>query len=114
MVPFEVCLVDHEYVRDLQDARLDHLHAIAEVGGQNHNGRVGDGRDLELRLADTDRFEDHRVEAERTQQSDALASGQGKTAEVTARSHAANEDLGIERMALHADAVAEDRATCER
>src|SRR5260370_28971419 len=113
MVPFEVCLVDNEYVRDLQDARLDHLHAIAKVGGQNHDRRVGDRRHLELRLADPDGFEDHRVEAERAEQPDALASGQGKTAEMAPRSHAANEDLRIERVALHADAGAEDGATGE-
>src|SRR5260370_4440076 len=113
MVPFEFLFVDKEYVRECQDARLAYLHAIAKVGGQNHDRRVGDRRHLELRLADPDGFEDHRVEAERAEQPDALASGQGKTAEVAPRSHAANEDLGIERVTLHADAVAEDRATGE-
>src|SRR2546430_11679005 len=62
--------------RDLEDAGLDHLHAVAEVGGQDDDCGVGDRRDLELRLTDADRLEDHLVETERAEKPDCLARGQ--------------------------------------
>src|SRR5256885_2549705 len=56
-VAVDVGFVDDEDVRDLEDAGLDHLHAVAEVWGQDDDCGVGDRRDLELRLTDTDRLD---------------------------------------------------------
>src|SRR5207249_7375344 len=88
----EVGFVDNEDVGDLEDAGLDHLHAVAEVRGQDDDGGVGDGGHLELGLTHADRFQDHLVEAECSQQPDRLTRRQGQPAEVTPRTHAANED----------------------
>ena len=110
----EVGLVDDEDVRDLQDAGLDHLHAVAQVGREHDHGGVGDGRDLELGLPHPDRLQDHGVEAERAQQPDRLARGQREAAEVSAGAHAADEDLRVQGVALHADAVTQDRPARER
>ena len=110
----EVGFVDNEDVGDLEDAGLDHLHAVAEVRGQDDDGGVGDGGHLELGLTHADRFQDHLVEAECSQQPDRLTRRQGQPAEVTPRTHAANEDLSVQRMALHADAVTENGPARER
>src|SRR5437660_10324437 len=109
-VAVDVRLVDDEDVRDLEDAGLDHLHAVAEVWGQDDDRGVGGRRDLELRLTDTDRLEDHLIETERAEKPDCLARGQRQTPEVAARAHAAYEHFRIEGVALHANAVAQDRA----
>src|SRR5438093_1272737 len=74
----------------------------------------GDLGRLELGLTHADRFQDHLVEAECSQQPDRLTCRQGQPAEVTPRTHAANEDLSVQRMALHADAVTENGPARER
>ena len=76
MVAFQVRLVDDEDIRDLEDAGLDHLHAIAQVRGQHHDGGIRDSRHLQLRLPHADRLDDDGVEAEGTQQADGLVPAQ--------------------------------------
>ena len=73
MVALQVRLVDHEDVRDLEDAGLDHLHAVAQVRSQHHHGGIGNRRHLQLRLPHADGLQDHGVEAERPEQADGLA-----------------------------------------
>src|ERR1700730_16323091 len=63
VVALQIGLVNDEDIGDLEDACLDHLHAVAKVRCEDHDGGVGDGRDLELRLADADGFQDHLFEA---------------------------------------------------
>src|SRR5437870_6668758 len=106
LVPLEVRLVHHEDVSDLQDPGLDHLHAVAEVRGQHDHRRVRHRGHLQLGLADAHRLQDHRIEAERAEQPDRLAGGQRQPAQVTARAHAPDEDLGVEGVPLHLNAVA--------
>src|SRR6267154_6666180 len=105
----EVRFVDDKDVGDLENAGFDHLHPVAEVRRQDYNCGVGHRGDLELRLTDADRLEDDLVEPKGTQQADRLPGRERQAAEVSAGSHAADENLRIERMTLHADAVAEDR-----
>src|SRR6476659_6411714 len=47
-----VGLVDDEDVTDLEDAGLGGLDAVAHAGGEEHDRRVGQARDLDLGLAD--------------------------------------------------------------
>src|ERR1700730_17883608 len=105
--------VDDEDVRDLQDAGLDHLDTITEVWREHDDGGVRDRGDLELRLADPNGLQDHWVKAESAQQPDRLARRQRQAAEMAARAHATDEHSRIQSVALHADAVAENRATGE-
>ena len=114
LVPLQVRLVHHEDVRDLQDPGLDHLHTVAEVRGQHDHGRVRHRGHLQLGLADAHRLEDHRVKAEGPEQPDRLARGQRQPAQVPARPHAPDENLRVERVPLHADAVAQDGPSGER
>ena len=46
-----VGLVDHEHVADLEDAGLRGLDAVAHAGREEHDGGVGQRRDLDLALA---------------------------------------------------------------
>ena len=65
-------------------------------------------------LPDADGLDDHSVEAERVEHVGDLARRRGESAERAARRHRADEDAGVERHALHADAIAEQRAAGER
>src|SRR5262249_7649687 len=47
----EVGLVDHKHVADLHDPGLDHLDAVAHPWSQHYQRGVGDGGDLQFRLA---------------------------------------------------------------
>jgi hypothetical protein len=112
-VAIQVRLVDDQDVRDLQDARFDHLDTIAQVWRQDHDRRVGHSRDFQLGLTDADRLEDDLVEAKGSQQPDRLARGERQATEMSACAHAADEDFRVQRVALHADPIAEDRAARE-
>src|SRR5438309_5388396 len=107
-------LVDAEQVGDFQDARLDRLDVVAQAGHHHHHGGVSQAADLHLVLADTHRLDDDDVLAHRVEDADAVAGGARQPAELTARRQGSNEHSRVERVILHADAVAEDRASRER
>ena len=58
-----VGLVDDEDVADLEDPGLGRLDAVAHAGRDQHEGGVGEPRDLELGLTDTHRLDQHDVAA---------------------------------------------------
>ena len=69
--------------------------------------------DVHFILADADRLDDDIVAAGGVQHERGVGGRARQPAEVTARGHAANEHAGIGGVALHADAVAQDRAARE-
>src|SRR4029077_2618490 len=77
-----------------------------------HRG-VGLADDVELGLADPDRLDDDPGEAAGVHQLDHVTGGPGEPAEAAPRGHAPDEHVGVERVRLHADAVAQDRAAGE-
>ena len=107
-------LVDDEDVGDLHHARLQRLDRIARLRDEHDQRRVGGARDVELALPDADGLDEDAVEAERVEHVAHLARRRGEPAERAARRHRADEHARIERDALHADAVAEQRAAGER
>src|SRR5690606_33956933 len=74
----------------------------------------GEAHDVELGLTDTDRLDEDEIEAERVEQMDDLARRTREPAVSAARREAPDEHPLVEEMRLHADAVAEDRASRER
>ena len=108
-----VGLVDHEDVGDLQDPRLDRLDVVPLARAQDHQHRVGDAHDVDLVLADSDGLHQDRIAPGSVHQVDRVARGAAEAAETAARGHRADEDRGIERVLLHANAVPEDGAAAE-
>ena len=114
VAPGAVALVDHEHVGDLHHARLQCLDGIAGLRDQHERGGLGAAGDVELRLPHADRFDEDAIETERLEDVGHLFRRRGEAAEGAAGRHRADEHAGIEAHRLHADAVAEQRATGER
>ena len=81
---------------------------------RHHDGRVGGLHDLQLGLAHPDGLEEAPIAPGGVEEADRLARCGREPAEVAAGGHAPDEDAGIERVADHPDAVAQDRAPGER
>ena len=107
--PGEIGLVDDEDVGDLEDAGFEDLNGVPGRGRRDHDGRVGRLHDLELGLADADRLEQASVAARGIDETDRLPGRRCEPAEMTTRRHAPDEHAGIERVAHHPDAIAQDR-----
>ena len=58
-----VGLVDDDEVGELHDPALQALELVASAGRDEHEEQVDHRGDLHLRLADTDRLDQHDVEA---------------------------------------------------
>jgi len=69
---------------------------------------------ITLRLPDADRLDEDPREAEGVHELDDVARRGGEASETAAGGHAADEDVGVERVGLHPDAVAQDGAARER
>jgi hypothetical protein len=108
-----VGLVHHEHVGHLQEARLHGLDGVPRLRHQDHHRRVGQARDVQLRLADADRLHQHPVEAEGVVEALDLGRRPREPAQAAAGGHAPDEDARVERVGLHADAIAEDGAPRE-
>src|SRR5438445_124265 len=102
-------LVDDQQVGDFQDSGLERLDGIPQPRGHDHHDRVGRAHDVELALADADRFEDEDAEPGRVEHVRGIAGGRREAAEVVARRHAADVHAGVAAVPEHADAVAQDR-----
>jgi len=109
-----VALVHHEHVGDLEDPRLEYLHRVAAARLKRDERRVGDFGDLDLGLTDADRFDQHDILTERIHQRDGVGGRAGQPAEVPARGHRANEDVGVDEVLGQPNAVAEQGAVRER
>ena len=109
-----IALVDDEDVRDLHDAGLERLHVVAGPGHEHDDRDVGGADDINLVLADADGFDDHEALAGGIEHERGITRRPRKAAHVTTRRHAADEDLIVLRVRLHAHAVAENRAAGER
>ena len=83
-------------------------------GREQHDRGVGEAGDLDLGLADADGLDEHDVAPGGVEHADRLRRRPGQPAEVPARGHRADVDLGVERVVLHADPVAEQGAAGER
>ena len=80
-----VGLVDHHQVGELHDPALQTLQLVAAAGRDEHEEQVDHRRDLHLRLADTDRLDEHDVEAGGLAQEHRLARPPRHAAERPAR-----------------------------
>ena len=109
-----VALIDDEDVGDLEEPGLDGLDLVAEPRHEHDDGRVRHVDDLDLVLPDADRLDEDRVVAHRVEDGHEVDGRAREAAQVPAGGDRADEDRGIERMLLHANAVAEDGPARER
>ena len=109
-----VRLVHDEQIGDLHDARLERLHTVSGPRHRHHDRHVGGTRDLDLRLADTDRLDDDHVEPAGVQDHRRVTGGARHTAQLAPRRHTPHKYTGVAGMRLHPHPVAEQRATAER
>ena len=109
-----VRLVDDEDVGDLHDAGLDRLHVVAHAGNKNDHRYVGQRDDVHFVLAHADGLDQHHVASAGVEHRRDVRRGAGQSAQRTARGHAADVDARIGVVRLHANAVAENRASAER
>ena len=88
----QVALAHDQDVGDLEDARLDRLHVVAQPGRADDDAGVGQRRDFDIRLAGADRLDDHRVEPRGVQHVDDRGGRARQPAEMAARGQRADED----------------------
>src|SRR5256714_46685 len=93
-----VHLVDRDHVGNLHDPGLQRLHRIAGPGHQDEDDGVRDADHLHLTLAGADRFQEDDVLASGVEHEQCLQRRPGQAAQMAARSHRADEDLGIEEV----------------
>src|ERR1041384_5036860 len=108
-----IALVDHVELGDLHDARLQRLNPVARFGYEYQHRGFGGRGDVELGLADADRFDEDAVESGGLEHICDLFGGRGEPALRSPRGHRANEHAGIEAHRFHANPVAEQRAAGE-
>ena len=107
---FAVGFVQHENVADFHQAGFHVLDVVAKAGDQNDEHAIGQAHDVDFILADADGFDQHLTLARRIEQQRHFGGGARQAAQKTARGHRADEDAGVAGVALHADAVAQNRA----
>jgi hypothetical protein len=113
-VGIEVGLVDHHQVGQLHHAALDGLQIVAGVGQLQQQEQIGHPCHGRFALADADGFDDHDVEPRRFAQQQRLARVLGHAAERARGRRRPDEGGLVDRQALHARLVAEDRAARQR
>ena len=109
-----IALVDHEDVGDLHDPRLERLHIVSRARDEDDDRDVGGADDVDLVLADADGFDDDEALAGRIEDKRRVAGRAREPAHVPARRHAANEDLIVFGVRLHAQPIAENGPSGER
>ena len=111
-----VGLVDDEDIGDLEQARLDRLDVVTEAGHRDDDGGVGGLHHLDLVLADSDRLDQHALEAHRIEHVRDVERGALPRARRTRPREAidADEHPGIEHVLGDPDPIAEHGPACER
>ena len=107
---FAFGFVEDENVGDFHQAGLHVLHVVAEAGNETHERAIGEAHDVDLILADANRFDEMICFA--------AASRTSATSAVARARPPRNPRVAIERMkipsslrvALHANAIAENCA----
>ena len=108
-----VGLVDDVEVGYLHHAGLQRLDGISGLGNQGDGHGVGHAHDAQFGLAHADGFDYHHVVTGGVQGPGDALDDAGQAAGLPAGGDAADEDAGVEVVALHPDAVAQQRAAAE-
>src|SRR5438067_886055 len=110
----QVHLVDRDHVGDLHDPCFQSLHGVAGAGHEDEQDGVGDADHLDLALPRPDGLEEDEILAGRIEHEQRLQRRLGEPAEVHARTHRADEDVGVEEVVAEPDPVAEKCSLRER
>jgi hypothetical protein len=106
-------LVNHEHVRDLEDACLRRLDGVAPAGCNDDERGIGSRGDLHLGLPNSDSLDHDQVGAAGIQDSNRLRCGQRQAAEMPTRGHRTDEHLRVGCVRLHPQPITEQRTACE-
>ena len=106
--------VDHENVRNLHQPGLQALHVVAHAGHQHHNRAIRQPHDFNFALPHAHCLDQDNILASSVQQQRCVARGLRQATQISARGHGPDENPFVARMALHADAIAQNRATGKR
>ncbi len=109
----QVRLVDEQQVGRLDDPGLEGLDDVPGAGLQDEHDQVGAGQHVQLRLADPDGLDEDPVHPERVEDLRRVGRGGGEAPVALAAGHRADEHAVVADQALHADAVAQERAARE-
>ena len=109
-----VLLVDHEDIGNLQNARFEHLDAVAAAGLQRNDRRLCEFGNFDLGLSDTDGFDDDDVLAECVHQQHRVRRGSGEAAQVAAAGHRPDKNFAICKVFGQANAIAQQRPVRKR
>jgi len=105
-------LVDHDNVSDFQQAGFHRLNVVSQPRRHDGQDRIGHFEDINITLTDTDRFNENDVEAGGVKHYYGLTRRACQAASLSACRHAANVNSRVQRMCLHSNAIAKERAAC--
>src|SRR5687768_18432063 len=77
---WKIDLIDDENICDLEHARFERLHRVAETRYLNENDRIHEPDDLDFFLAYPNRFDDYDIETCRVEQVNQLSCGRSEAA----------------------------------
>ena len=83
-------------------------------GIKHHERAIGQPHDFDFALTHAHRLDQNHIFSGRVEEQRRVSRGLRQSAEKSARGHGADEDVRVGGVALHADAVAENRAAGER
>src|SRR5882672_5168483 len=106
---FAVSFIEHKDVRDFHKAGFHALNVVTEAWNHNDDNAVGEANNIHFVLANTNGFDEDLFFAGGVEDERDFGSGARKAAKKTARCRGANENYEVARVALHANAVTEDR-----
>ena len=101
--------VDHEDIGDLHHSRFDGLNFIPMPGTRTTTVRPH-AADIDLVLADPDRFDDDEIESRGAEKARERALVSATSTGCAACGHGADEYTGVGMVTLHAHAVAQVRS----
>ena len=107
---FAIGFIQHKNIGDFHQAGFDVLDFIAEAGDEDDDGAIGQLHDIHFVLPDANRFNKDGVFSSGVEKQSDIGGGASEATKETTRRHGADEDAFILRVALHADAVAENGA----
>ena len=110
----QVGLVDTEHVGDLEQAGLEGLDLVAQVGNHDHHAGGGDLTDLDVHLPAADGLDDHDVHPEGVQEAADLPGRRCDAARMSPAGHGSEEDPVVPRTPFDPDPVPQNRAPGER
>ncbi len=108
---FAIGFVQDEDVADLHQSGFHVLNIVAKAWNKNDEDAIGETDDIDFILADANGFDQHLTLPCRIEEQSHFGGSAGQPAEKPARGHGADENACVRGVALHANAIAQNRAS---